>query len=101
MHPLVKKAGAALAVKEVVDRVLESRRPKRSKLAQLGPKFLVVGLIGATAYVVKSGRLDALLGRQSSPKPLSPPSTGYQGGSTFEARGATNGYTRVHEGSPS
>ena len=95
MHPLVKKAGAALAVKEVVDRVVESRRPKRSKLAQLGPKFLVVGLIGITAYVVKSGRVDALLGRQRSSQPPA-----YGDGSTIDVRESIDGETRVFEGSP-
>jgi hypothetical protein len=94
---MVKKAGAALAVKEVVDRVRESRRPKRSKIAQLGPKFLIVGLIGATAYIVKSGRLDGLLGRGGSPEPVAYPTQPSVG----VREGSTEGDTRVLEGSPS
>ena len=88
MHPMVKKAGAALAVKEIVDRVQEARKPKPSLLARMGPKFLVVGLIGATAYLVKSGKLSALTSRRAAPQELEP--AAYPTGPTVDVREASD-----------
>jgi len=66
MSPLLKKVAGALAVKEIVDRVQEARRPKRSKLSRAVPFSLPVALAAGAFYLYKSGRLDGLLGKAST-----------------------------------
>lgn len=66
MSPLLKKVAGALALKEIIDRVQEARRPKRSKLSRAVPFSLPVGVAAGVFYLYKSGRLDGLLGRSSS-----------------------------------
>lgn len=63
MSPLVKKAAAALAIKEIVDRVQEARRPKQNLVARNKGKALWAALLGGAAYLYKNGKLDSLLGR--------------------------------------
>lgn len=66
MKPLLKKALAAVAVKEAFERVQEMRAPQKPSLAQrLKPVALLAGLGGLAAYLFRSGRLNALLGRDS------------------------------------
>jgi hypothetical protein len=72
MSPLVKKVAGALAVKEIVDRVQEARRPKRSKLARAVPFSLPVAVAAGVFYLYKSGRLEGVLGRTSSTAPYEP-----------------------------
>jgi hypothetical protein len=72
MSPLLKKVAGALAVKEVIDRVQEARRPKRSKLARAVPFSLPVALAAGVFYLYKSGRLDGVLGGSGSPTQYEP-----------------------------
>ena len=89
MSPLVKKAAAALAIKEIVDRVQEARRPKRSFAARNKGKAMWAALLGGGAYLYKSGKLGPLVdqakgltGRSSSPEPGA-----YPTGPTLETHG--------------
>jgi hypothetical protein len=66
MSPLLKKVAAALAVKEVIDRVQEARRPKRSKLSRAVPYSIPVALAAGVFYLYKSGRLDGVSGKAST-----------------------------------
>jgi hypothetical protein len=86
MSPLLKKVAGALAVKEIIDRVQEARRPKRSKLSRSVPFSLPVGLAAGVFYLYKSGRLDGLLGKASTPSrpepaayPTGPDRSGVEG----------------------
>ena len=92
MSPLLKKVAGALAVKEIIDRVQEARRPKRSKLSRAVPFSLPVGLAAGVFYLYKSGRLDGLMGKSSSPSqvepaayPTGPALGGVEGTITLEA----------------
>lgn len=65
MKPIVKKALAAVAIKEAVERIAEARRPpKPSKLARLAKFTLFAGIIGAGWYAYRSGLFSGLLGRE-------------------------------------
>lgn len=66
MSPLVKKAAAALALKEIVDRVQEARRPKRSFVARNKGKALWAALLGGGAYLYKKGKLDPVIEQAKS-----------------------------------
>lgn len=57
MSPMVKKLGAAFAVKQVWDKVQESRRPKRSLLSRIGPMGILAAVGGGLFYLWKSGKL--------------------------------------------
>lgn len=90
MSPLVKKAMAALAVKEVVDRVQEARRPKKSFVGRNKGKALWAAVLGGGAYLYKSGKLGPLVqqaknltGRSSGP---SAEPGAYPTGPSFETR---------------
>jgi hypothetical protein len=61
MSPLAKKVVAALALKKVVDRVQESRHPKRSFLARNKGKAMWAALLGGGAYLYKNGKLDGVI----------------------------------------
>ena len=63
MSPLVKKVAAALALKEVVDRVQEARRPKRSFVGRNKGKALLAAVAGGGAYLYRNGKLDSLVQR--------------------------------------
>ena len=61
MNPVLKKAFAALAVKEIVDRVQDIRRPKRSWLRRNWAKLIIgTGLASGAYYAYKSGKLPGL-----------------------------------------
>lgn len=66
MKPIVKKAAAALAIKEVFDRVQEARQPKRSFIGRNKGKALWAALIGGGAYLYKTGRVGPLVERAKS-----------------------------------
>ena len=64
MNPIVKKALAAVAIKEGIERIQEARRPKKpSFLARL----LKLGIIGGAAYglfyAYKGGHLQGLVSK--------------------------------------
>lgn len=64
MNPILKKAIAALAIKEGIERINEMRQPQKpSVLARLGKLGLIAGAAGGAFYAYKSGLLDSLLGR--------------------------------------
>jgi hypothetical protein len=58
MSPIAKKALAAVALKQVYDRVQEARQPQKpSFLARLFKLTLLGGVIGGAAYAYKNGML--------------------------------------------
>ena len=61
MSPIVKKIAAAFAIKEVIERVQESRRPKRSFVSRNKGKVLWLGLLGGAAYLYKNGKLQPMV----------------------------------------
>ena len=95
MSPLLKKVAGALAVKEIIDRVQEARRPKRSKLSRAVPFSLPVGLAAGVFYLYKSGRLDGLLGKASSSIQTEP--AAYPTGPTL---GGTEGTIKLSDVEP-
>lgn len=66
MKPIVKKAAAALAIKEIVDRVQEARQPKKSFIGRNKGKALWAALIGGGAYLYKTGRIGPLVDQAKS-----------------------------------
>jgi hypothetical protein len=54
---MVKKVAAAVAVKQVWDKVQESRHPKRSFLSRIGPVGILAAIGGGLFYLWKSGKL--------------------------------------------
>ncbi|MEA2452296.1 MAG: hypothetical protein QOG04_1006 [Actinomycetota bacterium] len=67
MSPIVKKALAAVALKEVYDRVQESRQPqKASFLGRLFKLTLIGGILGGAAYAYKNGLLPIGQGKGGS-----------------------------------
>ena len=95
MSPLLKKVAGALAVKEIIDRVQEARRPKRSKLSRAVPFSLPVGLAAGVFYLYKSGRLDGLLGKASTSSQNEP--AAYPTGSPM---GSPEGTIKLNEVEP-
>jgi len=82
MNPLVKKALAAVAAKEIWDRVQEARQPKKPSFgARLFKLTLIGGVIGGAFYAYKSGLFNNLLGRSSDDDYRS--SMSYQGPSDY------------------
>lgn len=58
MSPIAKKALAAVALKQVYDRVQEARQPQKpSFFARLFKLSLVGGLVGGAVYAFKNGML--------------------------------------------
>lgn len=66
MNPILKRLMTALAVKEAVERVREMRAPKPSLWQRLKPLLFLATAGAAAFYVVRSGRVDALLGKERS-----------------------------------
>ncbi len=65
MRPIVKKAIAAVAAKELYERIQESRRPQRpSALARLAKVGLIAGLAAGAYYGYRSGLFNGLLRRE-------------------------------------
>ncbi|MDP9069671.1 MAG: hypothetical protein M3N53_15210 [Actinomycetota bacterium] len=61
MSPIVKKAAAALAIKEIFDRVQEARAPKKSFVARNKGKALWAGVLGGLGFLYKSGKLSPIV----------------------------------------
>lgn len=91
MSPLVKKAAAALAIKEIVDRVQEARRPQRSFVARNKGKALWAALLGGAAYLYKNGKLDSLIGQAKG-------LTGGAGNGSYEPAAYPSGPTLETDG---
>ncbi len=89
MNPIVKKAAAALALKEVFDRVQEARRPKRSFVARNKGKALWGTVLAGGAYLYKNGKLDGLVNQAKglAGKPGSSEPAAYPSGPTLETHG--------------
>ena len=91
MSPIVKKAAAALAIKEIVDRVQEARRPKQSFAGRNKGKALWAGLLAGGAYLYKSGKLGPIVnqakGLAGRPSGASPEPAAYPTGPTLETHG--------------
>lgn len=91
MSPLVKKAAAALAIKEIVDRVQEARRPKQNFAARNKGKALWAGLLAGGAYLYKSGKMGPLVDKAKSlagsPSGASSDPAAYPTGPTLETHG--------------
>ena len=86
INPIVKKAAAAVAVKQVIDRIQEARAPRRSFVRRHSGKLILVALGGAGFYLYKSGKVDQLMGGGSTGYQDSyPPGPGTQG---FETSGS-------------
>lgn len=88
MSPLVKKAAAALAIKELIDRVQEARRPKRSFAARNKGKAMWAAVLGGGAYLYKTGRLGPLVNQAKGLTGRSSSEPGaYPTGPTLETHG--------------
>ena len=61
MSPLVKKALAALAIKEGVERIQEMRRPKPTLRDRIGSPLILLILGGGVFYLFKTGRLRPVI----------------------------------------
>ena len=61
MNPIVMRALGALAIKEVIDRVQEARKPKRGFFARLGSPHALAALGGGVFYLYKNGKLDPVI----------------------------------------
>lgn len=66
MRPIVKKVLAAVAVKEGVERIMGSRKPKRSAWAKITPVLIVAGAAGAVAFLAKTGKLQPAVEKAKS-----------------------------------
>lgn len=67
MNPLLKKALAALAIKEGIEKIQEMRQPKRRSIAsRMGPIALIVGVGAGTYMLAKNGQLQPLLNKAKS-----------------------------------
>lgn len=61
MKPIVKKALAAVAAKELYERVQEARQPKKPSFgARLLKVGLVAGVLGGAYYAYKAGMIPGL-----------------------------------------
>lgn len=70
MRPIVKKAVAALAIKEGIERIAEARRPKKPSLGARLLKLTVIGgLLYGAYYAYKSGLLRSVIGGGDSKAP--------------------------------
>jgi hypothetical protein len=61
MSPIVKRVLGALAIKEVIDRVQEARRPKKRLIGRLGSPLMLAALGGGIFYLYKNGKLDPVI----------------------------------------
>jgi hypothetical protein len=66
MNPLLKKVLAAVAIKQVVDRVQEARAPRHGFIRRNFGKLVLLGLVGGGLYAYKSGKFEQLLGGGST-----------------------------------
>lgn len=63
MNPFLKKVVAAVAVKEVIEKVQEMRRPKPSLWSRVSPLALFAAVGGALFYLNKTGKLSPVVGQ--------------------------------------
>lgn len=63
MNPFLKKVVAAVAVKEVIEKVQEMRRPKPSLWSRVSPLALLAAVGGALFFLNKSGKLSPVVGQ--------------------------------------
>jgi hypothetical protein len=61
MNPMLKRVLGALAVKEVIDRIQEARKPRRGLFGRLGSLLVPAAIAGVAYYLYKNGRLDPLI----------------------------------------
>lgn len=55
-RPLVRRAAAVIAAKEIIERIQEARQPKRSFLRRHGGKLALLAVAGAGFYVYQQQR---------------------------------------------
>lgn len=83
MNPLLKKAVAAVAVKEAIEKVQEMRRPKPSRWSRMAPFAIIAALGGAVFYLTKNGKLPPVVGgKNRAGGGTSNGSSSWTGGST-------------------
>lgn len=63
MNSMLKKAIAAVAIKEGIEKVQEMRKPKPSLWSRISPLVLVAAVGGALFYLNKSGKLSPVVGQ--------------------------------------
>jgi hypothetical protein len=63
MNSLLKKAVAAVAIKEGIEKIQEMRRPKPSLWSRISPVAIVAALGGALFYLNKNGKLGPVVGQ--------------------------------------
>lgn len=62
MNPVLKRALAAVAVKQAYDKVQEMRQPRKPSLLSRATPLAVVGALGgALFYLSKSGKLGPMM----------------------------------------
>ena len=61
MNPMMKRVLGAIAVKEVIDRVQEARKPKKGLFGRLGSLLVPAAVVGVGYYLYKNGKLDPLI----------------------------------------
>lgn len=92
MNPLLKKVIAAVAVKEVIEKVQEKRRPKPSPWSRISPLAVVAAIGGALFYLNKNGKLgpvvDQVKGKAGSGNGGSNGASSWDGGSSSSASSA-------------
>ena len=66
MNPTVKRILGAIAVKEVIDRIQEARKPKKGLFSRAGSLLVPAAIAGGVYYLYKNGKLDPFIeqGRQ-------------------------------------
>ena len=85
MNGLVKKALAALAIKEGIERIQDMRRPKPSLFSRLLKPLLLVSVAGGIVYLQQTGKLGPLM-QQAKGLAGSP-------GNTYDGGPSSNGST--------
>ena len=82
MQPIVKRVLGAIAIKEVIDRVQEARKPKKGLIGRLGSPVVLVAVAGGVYYLYRTGKLTGLIEQgkdlmnQDGPSEQGPSSSG-------------------------
>lgn len=108
---IVKKAAAAVAIKELYDRLQESRRPKQSAIEKNKGKAVAAAILGGAGYLYKTGKLTplvnkakGLMGRPAAqPEPqfqTQPEPAAYPAGPTLETQAPIDTVTPVEVDRP-
>jgi hypothetical protein len=61
MSPMLKRVGAALAAKELYDRIQERRRPQKSFAQRNGGKLALLAIGGGAFFLYRTGKLAPLI----------------------------------------